>query len=83
MTAASAPVQSAAPRGVRATLATCGATHALHDGFGDGMLLFLPLWQAELGLTLAETGALRAMYSIATRRCSFPAVSYPRGSASA
>ena len=72
MTAASAPVQSAAPRGVRATLATCGATHALHDGFGDGMLLFLPLWQAELGLTLAETGALRAMYSIANSALQLP-----------
>jgi MFS family permease len=61
-----------ARRSGRATLATCGATHALHDGFGDGMLLFLPLWQAEMGLTLAQTGALRAMYSIASAALQLP-----------
>lgn len=59
-------------RAERATLATCGATHALHDGFGDGMLLFLPLWQAEMGLSLAQAGALRAMYSIASAVLQLP-----------
>ncbi len=68
MTAAAPPAR----RTGRATLAACGATHALHDGFGDGMLLFLPLWQAEMGLTLAQTGALRAMYSIASAALQLP-----------
>ena len=31
----------------RSTLATCGGAHAVHDGFGDCVYLFLPLWQAE------------------------------------
>mgnify|MGYP001574723456 FL=1 len=72
MTAAAGAPTAEARRNGRATLATCGATHALHDGFGDGMLLFLPLWQAEMGLTLAQTGALRAMYSIAMSALQLP-----------
>lgn len=58
--------------GARSTQAICGATHALHDGFGSGVLLFLPLWQSELGLSLTATGALRAMYSIANSALQFP-----------
>jgi len=69
---ADAAARPEARRGGRATLATCGATHALHDGFGDGMLLFLPLWQAEMGLSLAQAGALRAMYSIASAALQLP-----------
>ncbi|MBM3598641.1 MAG: MFS transporter [Alphaproteobacteria bacterium] len=61
-----------AASGARVTQATVGATHALHDGFSNGLLLFLPLWQVELGLTLAATGALRAMYSIANSALQFP-----------
>ncbi len=72
MTAAASTATPEARRNERTTLATCGATHALHDGFGDGMLLFLPLWQAEMGLTLAETGALRAMSSIAMSALQLP-----------
>lgn len=73
MTAATAtPAAATGERNGRVTRATCGATHALHDGFGDGMLLFLPLWQAEMGLTLAQTGALRAMSSIAMSALQLP-----------
>lgn len=74
MTALSAPASDArAKRNGRATLATCGATHALHDGFGDGIYLFLPLWQAELGLSLAQAGAMKAMYSIGLSTLQIPA----------
>lgn len=71
-TTAQAAVQPNSNRSGRSTLAACGATHALHDGFGDGMLLFLPLWQAEFGLTLAQAGAIRAMYSAASAAFQLP-----------
>jgi len=41
------------PRRPRRVLASCGITHVLHDGFSDLIYLLLPLWQAELGLSLA------------------------------
>ncbi len=57
----------------RSTLATCGAAHAVHDGFGDCVYLFLPLWQAELGLTLAQVGAAKSMSSIGLSVFQLPA----------
>ncbi len=72
MTTAAATSTPETRRTERTVLSTCGGAHALHDGFGDGMLLFLPLWQAEMGLTLAQTGALRATYSIAMSALQLP-----------
>ena len=46
----------------RATLATASAAHVVHDGFSNLILLFLPLWAAELRLSLTQVGLLRAAY---------------------
>jgi len=67
------PEEAAATRQGRATLATCGTAHAVHDGFGDCIYLFLPLWQAELGLTLAQVGAVKTMYSLGLSLLQMPA----------
>jgi MFS transporter, FSR family, fosmidomycin resistance protein len=37
--------------------------HALHDGYSSMIYLLLPVWQAELGLNLAEIGILKTLYS--------------------
>jgi MFS transporter, FSR family, fosmidomycin resistance protein len=37
--------------------------HALHDGYSSTIYLLLPVWQAELGLNLAEIGILKTLYS--------------------
>jgi MFS family permease len=47
----------------RRVLATACAAHALHDGFVDVLYVLLPLWQGQLGLSLAEVGFLRSVYS--------------------
>lgn len=36
--------------------------HALHDGYTDGLYAFLPVWQAQFGLSYAALAALRALY---------------------
>ena len=36
----------------RSLLAAC-LTHALHDGYTDGLYAFLPVWQAQFGLSYA------------------------------
>jgi MFS family permease len=38
----------------------CGA-HALHDGYTDLVIVMLPIWQAEFGLSYAAVGALRGV----------------------
>lgn len=75
MSVAAAPSgqAAAAARNGRGTLATCGTAHAVHDGFGDCIYLFLPLWQAELGLTLAQVGAVKTMYSLGLAVLQMPA----------
>ena len=45
------------------TLAAAAGAHAVHDGFADTIVLFLPFWQAEFGLTLAATGALKTLFT--------------------
>lgn len=57
----------------RTTLATCGTAHAVHDGFGDCVYLFLPLWQVELGLSLAQLGAAKSMFSVGLATFQLPA----------
>ncbi len=46
----------------RSLLAACLA-HALHDGYTDGLYAFLPVWQAQFGLSYAGLAAVRALYS--------------------
>ena len=50
------------PQQRRGLLAACLA-HALHDGYTDGLYVFLPLWQAQFGLSYAGLAVVRALYS--------------------
>jgi len=45
----------------RSLIAACLA-HALHDGYTDGLYAFLPVWQAQFGLSYAGLAMLRALY---------------------
>ena len=45
----------------RSLLAAC-LTHALHDGYADGLYAFLPGWQAQFGLSYAALAVVRALY---------------------
>ena len=42
-------------------LAACLA-HVLHDGYTDGLYAFLPVWQAQFGLSYAALAIVRALY---------------------
>src|ERR1700722_19263482 len=42
-------------------LAACLA-HVLHDGYTDGLYAFLPVWQAQFGLSYAALAVVRALY---------------------
>lgn len=65
MPAASHPRESAssssAPTKSRSLLAAC-LTHAVHDGYTDGLYAFLPVWQAQFGLSYAALAVVRALY---------------------
>jgi MFS transporter, FSR family, fosmidomycin resistance protein len=45
----------------RSLLAAC-LTHALHDGYTDGLYAFLPVWRAQFGLSYAALAIVRALY---------------------
>jgi MFS transporter, FSR family, fosmidomycin resistance protein len=45
----------------RSLIAACLA-HALHDGYTDGLYPFLPVWQAQFGLSYAGLAIVRALY---------------------
>jgi FSR family fosmidomycin resistance protein-like MFS transporter len=45
------------------TLTICGGIHALHDGFTDLLNVLYPLLQAQVGLSYAAIGTLKAIYS--------------------
>lgn len=55
---ASSPAPSTASRSL---WAACLA-HALHDGYTDGLYAFLPVWQAQFGLSYAALALVRALY---------------------
>jgi len=50
-------------RRARAVLGTACGTHFVHDGFSDILYVLLPVWAREFGLTFAEVGLLRTVYS--------------------
>jgi FSR family fosmidomycin resistance protein-like MFS transporter len=54
------PSPSAATKS-RSLLAAC-LTHALHDGYTDGLYAFLPVWQGQFGLSYAGLAIVRALY---------------------
>lgn len=47
----------------RKTLATCGVAHFVHDGLHDALYVLLPIWAQMFGLSLAQVGVLKAVYS--------------------
>jgi MFS transporter, FSR family, fosmidomycin resistance protein len=55
------------------TLAACGGAHVLHDGLGNALYVLFPLWQAAFGLSLAEIGLLKTVYSGALAGLQLPA----------
>jgi len=56
-----APPVAALPAKHRNLIAACLA-HALHDGYTDGLYAFLPVWQAQFGLSYAGLAMVRALY---------------------
>ncbi len=59
LAAATAP----APARSRRTLAACCGAHVLHDGFSDMLYVLFPVWQAAFGLSFAQVGMLKTLYS--------------------
>jgi MFS family permease len=47
----------------RAVLGTAAGTHFIHDGFSDILYVLLPVWASEFGLSFAQVGLLRTLYS--------------------
>ncbi len=47
----------------RAVLATACGTHFIHDGFSDILYVLLPVWASEFGLSFAQVGLLKTVYS--------------------
>jgi hypothetical protein len=47
----------------RYSLGTVSAIHFRHDGFSDLLYLPLPVWQAELALSLAQVGTIKSCVS--------------------
>jgi MFS transporter, FSR family, fosmidomycin resistance protein len=58
--------------GRRVLTATLGA-HILHDGYTDVLYVLLPVWQAELALSLGEVGFLKTAYSAVMAGLQVPA----------
>jgi MFS family permease len=50
-------------KGQRRTMAGACLAHLLHDGYTDQLYAFLPVWQAQFGLSYAGLAVLRALYS--------------------
>jgi MFS family permease len=49
-------------RSRRVLTAVCGA-HVLHDGFSDLLYVLFPVWQVAFGLSFAQVGLLKTLYS--------------------
>src|SRR6476646_4773190 len=58
----------------RRTLATCCATHTLHDGLSDVSYVLLPLLAQTFGLSLAQVGLIRSAHRTAMAAFQIPAV---------
>lgn len=44
-------------------LGSCCGAHILHDGYTDLLYVMFPIWQMAFGLSLAEVGSLKTLYS--------------------
>src|SRR5262249_23729780 len=47
----------------RAVLGAASAIHFVHDGFSDVIYVLLPVWAGQFGLSYAQVGLLRTVYS--------------------
>lgn len=47
----------------RRAMGVAGGAHALFDGYTDLIFVMLPIWQAEFGLSYAQIGIIRGMFS--------------------
>ncbi len=50
-------------RRARAVLAVACGAHFIHDGFSDILYVLLPVWATEFGLTFAQVGLLKTLYT--------------------
>jgi MFS family permease len=57
----------------RRTLAACCGAHVLHDGFSDLLYVLFPVWQAAFGLSFAQVGLLKTLYSGSMAALQMPA----------
>src|SRR4026209_2602534 len=60
-------------RHAKRTLATCCATHTLHDGLSDVSYVLLPLLAQTFGLSLAQVGLIRSAHRTAMAAFQIPA----------
>ncbi len=70
------PVGNSAPRGRshgRRVLAACGLAHFTHDGFSDTIYLLLPVWAESFGLSHAQVGILKTVFSGSLASSQLPA----------
>src|SRR5262245_12351394 len=56
-----------------AVLGLAAGAHFVHDGFSDILYVLLPLWAREFGLTFAQVGLIRTVYSGAMALFQIPA----------
>lgn len=68
-----AAVSPPAPSRGRRTLAACCGAHVLHDGFSDSLYVLFPVWQAAFGLSFAQVGLLKTLYSGSMAALQMPA----------
>lgn len=47
----------------RSVLVAAGSLHFLHDGFSDVLYVLLPVWAGAFGLSLAQVGVMRSVYT--------------------
>jgi len=57
----------------RAVLTLASVAHFVHDGFSDILYVLLPLWAREFGLTFAQVGLIRTVYTGAMALFQIPA----------
>ncbi|OBZ96794.1 membrane protein [Pararhizobium polonicum] len=60
-------------------LAGASLTHALHDGYTDALYAFMPVWQAQFGLSYAALAVIRALYYATMGGLQIPADRVLRG----
>jgi FSR family fosmidomycin resistance protein-like MFS transporter len=62
MSASAGHLEAATSDPRKRTLFMACVAHALHDGYTDLIYVMLPVWQAEVALSLTTLAALRAIY---------------------